>query len=122
MTNQSWRVPDVDVREKRDPAIAPLPKGIYRCKIVDFGTPQPSKVREFNFHMRIRLKPVDSDRYLYAYVAGFLSIVMMVYRARKHWIDSEVDVRVCIHNWNGYERNTADIIWTVEPIDESNTD
>lgn len=120
---QSWRVPNATRsvleadNDERIPKL--LASGTYVGKILDIGEPKLSKTGVGYFHLRITVE--IEGRMFFAYIAGYLSICVMVYRARRRWLDTEQMCKVSVTEWQDEEFNRVDILWAVEGDDDTPT-
>lgn len=103
------RVPNTNVE-------ALLKDGAYKATIISFQEPTFMSIRS-ELRIRIDLKIHDVPEYHqkgFDFLIGYMSVIIMVYRARRHWINMEVDIKVATREINGRVYNTFRILWPLE--------
>lgn len=91
-----------------------LPEGVYQGIVVDIDVPKQMVGEQSRRYFRCAVHLDIGGRTMFTYLVGTLSTMVMIYRARRHWIDRQVTVNVGINKYRNQAYNSAQVIWPFE--------
>lgn len=90
-----------------------ISRGRYSAIVTNILEPRQNESNNF-FRVGIELD-IDGHKG-FAYAIGTMDTVVMIYRARKHWIDMKVHVDVDVRVFNDRKMNHFRVIWPEDQV------
>lgn len=109
-------IPKIPLKEVPEYVKLIIPAGTYKAKIVDVQKPRALQSKSYIFSVGfvMEIPFEEGPRKVWQYYAGYPATTSMLWRNRKLWIGTEVEVQIRIKQFEERIFNDATIIWPEE--------